>query len=93
MNATMEKPFKFQITVDAHPTNNPPWPEYTHAAEIASDMITAAIMNTLNSKMIFISQNKIQDVKSLTGRDKDYWEWLDQKQKLYEKIRRSLTPT
>ncbi len=100
------KPFKFQVEVEDVPYNKDTYqdlygvdagfmddyPENVCATEVMYEMVKDAICEVLEAKMRFIVQHKIQDVDTLTGQDKMFWDYLCRKEDRYRKIEATIKP-
>jgi hypothetical protein len=100
------KTFKFQLEVEDVPyapdtveylfgkgsKHNADYPENVMATEVVSDLFKDAIMQVMDSKMNFISQRKIENVDTLEGSNKEFWDYLCKKEERYKKIEQSIKP-
>lgn len=94
------KVFSFQIDVEAVPYNpdtvkycfgkksgyNPDIKEDCFASELVSTMIRDALTYVFQAKMNFCAQHKIDDTSKLEGTNKDFWNFLEDKEQRYSKI-------
>lgn len=100
------KPFNFQITISEIPYNKKTFkylygndaaflnntPENTLAIDILGELFKHAICDVIQSKMIFLEKDNIKDTKKLKGRQKLYWDYLNNKIKQFETIQSSIKP-
>lgn len=68
----------------------PEWPTHICVSEDVGEMARDAIVQCLEMKMQFFTNNKVKDIESLSDADKRYLKHFDDKIALYQSIANSL---
>lgn len=104
MNKPETKIFSYQVDVESVPLNadtaeyyfgegavyNPDFSEDSFSKDILHEMVKDAITYVLQAKMQWIARNKIEDVNNLKEEDKQYWQYLEEKEQQYRQIEKSI---
>ena len=68
----------------------PDYPDSVIAAEIAGDLIKDAICYALERQRYFLIKHKIENTDTLTGENKAYWQYLENRIDTYQKTELTL---
>ncbi len=103
----MMKTFKFEVSVESIPYSvdtvkelfgkgasyNSDYPENVLAQETILELMQDAIVSVLDSKISLMARSKIGlDITKLTDSDKGLWDYLENKEAMYRKIKASVKP-